>query len=404
MSGKSRGPLILFGLATLFAIGAWLIGFGTAVVMAPSPAPTPEVLEKPANFSVFTEAWAIVDREFYGEVPAARRITDGAVEGMIESLGDPYAVFLDRAAAPEAQDSFEPELISGVGAWIEPVTDGALVLSVVPDSPAQQSGLQPGDHILAAGIVPLAGMDRDSILNELNGEAGSSVVLVVQRGQGIAFTVETVRSDLDLSVVDVRRPKEGALYVRISSFTPGVVAEIDEVLAAVVEEGVESFLIDLRDNPGGDLGAVRRLAGRLIDGPLYLEVDRQGNETPYEVEESDNPKAELPESVVVIVNEGTAGGAEMLAAALRESAGAHIVGTTTFGKGTIQEASELSDLSLIRLTVAEWRTPGGTAVADVGIQPDETVELTADDLAEGRDPQLEAALRAASVISHAAGS
>lgn len=404
MSARVRGPLVLFGLATVFAIGAWVIGFGTALYLEPAPSPTPEVVERPANFSVFKEAWAIVDREFYGDMPDARQVTNRAVEGMIEAVGDPYAAFLDRGAASEARDSFQPQVVQGIGTWIEPVTDGALILSVVPDSPAQEIGLQPGDHILAAGTKPLAGMDRDSMLQEFHGDAGSSLILIVQRGQGAPFTVEAVRDDFDLPAVVVRQPKESTAYVRISHFTDAVVGELDEALGSIAAQGAESFVVDLRDNPGGEFESVRRVAGRFFDGPLYVEVDRDGNETEYEAEGSKRPEVEVAGSLVVLVNEGTASAAELLAAALRESVDAHIVGTPTFGKGTIQDVTELTDQSVIRLTVAEWRTPAGTTVKGEGLQPDETVQLSADDLAEGRDPQLEAALRAASVISHAAGS
>jgi carboxyl-terminal processing protease len=293
--------------------------------------------------------------------------------------------------------------VSGVGAWVEPTGDGALVVSIVPDSPADRAGLQPGDRILAVGDQVLSNLDRDVVMNLLRGPAGTSVALAVRRGQAAPFSAEVVRADFPLPTVEVRRPAKDVAYLRIASFAPGMVTELDQALASLATDPPAALILDLRDNPGGDLAVLREAAARFTQGTLYDGVDRAGKVTPRGNAEVKVPQVKLPPRLIVLVNGGTASAAEMLAGALRDNASTELVGAKTFGKGTIQAVETLADHSLLRFTVAEWTTPSGTRVQGVGLVPDKVVEVSPEDRSAKRDPQLEAAIKAAEAPPAAAG-
>ncbi len=403
MTRRARGPLTLFVAALLLTATAWVVGFATGLYVSPPGPLVSDDVQTPANIGLYHEAWQIVDREFYGEKPPGREITYAAVDGVVEALDDPFSTFVSRDDAAGALDQFEPEVVGGMGVWIEPVADGALVISVVPGTPGARFGLEPGDVILAAGQDSLGRLDRESVLEVLRGPAGSSIVLIVRRGRSPAFAVEVERDDFNLPAVEVRRPRNDVAYLRISHFAPDVLGELDQALATLTEQAVVALILDLRDNPGGRLDSARAAAGRFVDGEMYVEVDRDGDQTVYRTDPEGAPAFDLPERLVVLVDGGTASAAEMLAGALRDSAGAELVGSPTFGKGSIQTVMELSDRSVMRLTIAEWRTPSGMVVDGAGLSPNISVEVTEADREAGRDPQLDAALRAATRTAATAG-
>lgn len=395
--GRRRDTLLVFGFALGLAGLAWLVGFMTALQVNPPGPPVPEDIEAPRNFPLFGEVWALVDREFYGERPAPRAITYRAIEGLVGVLDDPYAAYLDRDEAEMAVAGFLPEVVGSVGIWVEPVREGALVVSTLPDSPGLRAGLAPGDVILAAGREALAGMERDDVLELLNGEAGTSVELIVRAPEEAPRSLELVRDAIEVPAVEVRRPEDDIAYIRISHFSPQVVEELDAAISDLASDPPSGLVIDLRDNPGGDLESLRSAAGRFVEGPVWIEVDRDGTEVPQSADTQGAPDLPTLEHVVVLVNAGTASAAEMLAASLRHSADAVLIGDPTYGKGAIQIVYPLSDQSVVRLTVSQWNTPDGEQVDGVGLTPDTIVSGAAEQLgaaisaALGAEPDAQAA-------------
>jgi carboxyl-terminal processing protease len=370
----SRVATVGIAAGSLAAL-AWIVGFFTALDTVPPPPAVPAGVTAPDNFGLFAEVWSIVDGEFYGERALPREVTYGAIDGVLESLADPYADFVDPESVARAVEAAGPAMATGIGVWFEAGYQGALVVSAVPGSPADRADLRPGDILLAADETSLDGADRATVLDALAGEVGTAVVLSVYRAREAPFPVEVVRDRFAAPVVEARQLGGGVGYLRIASFSPGLDPALQRALADVVSAQSLALVLDLQDNPGGDLDVLRAAASRFVAGTLYVEV-RGAERRPIESRRDIAPVALPP--VYVLVNEGTASAAEMLAAVLRERLDAKLIGHTTFGKATIQGIVGLSDGSLLRLTVAEWESPKAVTVTDGGLAPDRALESTED--------------------------
>lgn len=376
--------LAVTSVAGALATTAWLVGFLTALTVVPAAVPVPDDVAAPDNFPVFSEVWGIVRNEYRGTLPAPDDVTYSSVRGLIENLGDPYAEF---RSAPEIADFVRdapPDVVTGIGAWIEPAPEGARVVATLPGSPARQARLEPGVLVLAVDSEPTAGLSRADLMAKLDGPPGTSAVLRVMSGSDVT-DIELVRSEMTLPLVEVRELSGGVGYVRLSHFELGAAAELDAALEGLASSPERNLVLDLRDNPGGDLDVLRDVASRFVAGPLWVERRRSGEDTIQSVPGQDVTEFD---SIAVLVNEGTASAAEMLASLLREVAGASLVGSQTFGKPAIQGLVRFTDGSAMRLSIATWATPGGVDVTEGGLKPDRAVTAEADQLSAATDAVL----------------
>lgn len=382
------------GLVGTALVGAaWLLGFVVGDRTRPPLAPVPQNVEAPAGFPLFGEVWSYVDREYYGDRPAETTISRGAARGLVAGLDDPWAVFLAPDGA-EADLPTDPLLLDDLGLWVMAVPSGARVLSILPDSPAAATDLAPGDEIVAlrtdAANKPDAadteehrpGHEKaaEPIVAQLRDPARASLDIVAVPMDGPAFGAIMTRT---LSAappsVTATVPEDGVVLIRLPSIDAVTADALSQALADAPRDAA-SWVVDLRDNPGGDPSALPAIAGHFVAGALYDAVGTDGE--PHSIEAEGSPGA--PSRLVVLVNAGTVGEAEMLAAALRERAGAILVGATTYGRDALPETVTLADGSRLRLTTAHWTTPEGVRLADGGLVPDEAIA--------DRDDQLAAAL------------
>ena len=307
--------------------------------------------------------------------PSERALTRGAIKGMVEVLrkhDDPYAFFY----TPDGYRSFQ-ELttgkFSGIGVWLKQKGDDLEIVSVLPSTPAQEAGLRHGDVIRAIDGAEVVNMSSDDAVARIKGPEGTKVALGVERaGAQLSFTL--TRAEIELPNLISKTIDDDLGYIRLFGFARGagdqVRAEVEDLLA----DGVRGVVLDLRDNGGGLFQEAVEVAGTFIeDGEIVTYRQRQNDDVVYEAE--GDAFEDLP--LVVLVNEGTASASEIVAGALQDRERAMIIGTTTYGKGSVQEVVPLTDSSALKLTIAAYFTPNGNDINGEGIDPDVEVDDTA---------------------------
>ncbi len=375
---------------------------------------------------LLSEAWRIVDRAYLDDsfnhqnwwfvrqqalrqpLPD-RESTYLAIQEMLASLGDPFTRLLKPDQYRSLRTNTSGELM-GVGLQIAKEADNRplRVIAPIDHSPAEQAGIQPADYILNIDGTPTTDLSLDEAADRMRGVTGSTVTLTIQRGDEAAFDVPLVRDRITLNPVyaDLRQQSDGSQigYIRLKQFSANAAPEVANAIAAFESEGVDAYVLDLRNNPGGLLQAGIEVAQLwLDDGPIVYTVNRQG------ISESIEARGEAltDAPLVVLVNQGTASASEILAGALQDKERAELVGERTFGKGLIQSLFNLSDGSGLAVTIAKYETPDHHDINRQGIQPDVTVQptlLSRDEFGTDADPQYRAAverLMSDAVVAHA---
>jgi carboxyl-terminal processing protease len=355
-------------------------------------------------FAPFWDAYRAITERYAGGPVDRTRLVEGAIGGLFTALGDPYSVYLPpaayRASLQNLSGTFE-----GVGVEVTARTDGnaecsrlgpschLVVVSPLAGSPAAEAGLRPGDVIAAVDGSSLDGLTVDEARDRIRGPQGTRVTLTIQRPDAAPFDVSLVRRRITLPEVTVSVLAGGTVTdLRVSQLSDRSAAESGQAVAAALAAGRRRFILDLRGDPGGYVTAARSIAGLfLARGTIYTQVDAAGNR--IDVEAPGNaPAADPSIRLVVLVDRGTASAAEIVAAAIQDHRRGLLVGTRTFGKGTIQEWQELGPAGGFRLTVARWLTPNGRWINGTGIDPDVPVATGAESGAQDSDPVLQRAL------------
>jgi len=335
------------------------------------------------------EAWSYVERYFYGPTPESKELIYGAIDGALETLGDPYT----RLVRPVAHEIEKDRLrghFGGIGAYVYEDVAG-LHLRPLPDTPAEKAGVEDGDRLLAIDSLRLPeGATVELAVSWIRGPVGTTVKIDVYRPstqENLTFLIE--RAEIAQPTVEWRlltdcEPPVG--YIRIILFSERTPAEVQRALASVRRDGARSLVLDLRGNPGGLLESAIEVSSRFLErGIVVYEVLADGTERRYAV----RPRVRASEPVVVLVDESTASAAEILAGALQDHGRAQLVGERTRGKGSVQLAYELSDGSSVHVTSAVWLIPNREEINGVGLVPDHAVENSEAD----RDLALERGLQ-----------
>ncbi|MGQ9478121.1 MAG: S41 family peptidase [Candidatus Bipolaricaulia bacterium] len=316
---------------------------------------------------------------YYTERLHERELLYGAIRGLVEGLDDPYSRFL----TPEEYQRFnsidlEGEFI-GIGVQIA-IRDGrVVVIAPLAGSPAERAGVRAGDIILEIDGRSTEGLTLDEAVALLRGESGTPVTLKVQHLDGAIEEVTIIREVIVIDPVDYRLEEEGIGYIRLVTFNRKTEREFDQALGDLLAAGIGGLILDLRSNPGGLLDEAIAVASRFIDeGAILKSTDRYTTRT-YLTQGNNLPN--LP--VAVLIDRGTASAAEILAGAIQDHQMGILVGEPTFGKGLIQTPFTLSDGSAVIITTAEYTTPNGHRVQDLGLVPDIPVS--------GEEAQLQAA-------------
>jgi carboxyl-terminal processing protease len=361
-----------------------------------------------------SEVWRIVNRSYLDQTfnhqnwsdvrqkTLSKPIKDsetayGAIQKMLQSLGDPFTRFLDPEQYRSLQVNTSGELM-GVGLQIalNPENGKLEVVAPIAGSPAEKAGMRPRDRILKIEGTPTENLTLDEAATRMRGAIGSLVTLLIEReGEGeLEIKIKRDRIALNPVVAELRSSAQGKPigYLRLNQFNANATMELAHAITSLEKKGAAGYILDLRNNPGGLLQAGIEIARLWLDsGTIVYTVNRQGIQGTFEA----FGPALTDDPLVVLVNEGTASASEILAGALQDNGRAQLVGETTFGKGLIQSLFELSDGSGLAVTIAKYETPNHRDINKLGIKPDKVIsqQLTArEQIASKEDKQYQAAL------------
>ncbi len=345
-----------------------------------------------AAFRPFWDTFHTITERYAGGTVDRDAMVQGAIRGMIESLQDPYSSYLTSQQYRDSLQGISGEF-EGIGAEIATQDAGGgqgcstlgpgcrlVIISPLAGSPAQKAGLQAGDLVLGADGVPFDGLDVDGARDRIRGPKGTTVRLMIQRGDDGPFVLDITRDVIEQREVETRDYADGTIgYVRLNGFSDRGAIELADALREQVAAGRTKLILDLRGNPGGYVTAARAVASQFIgSGTIFWEQAADGSQVATDAIPG-GVATDPAIQVVCLIDGGSASASEIVAGALQDSGRATLVGTTSFGKGTVQQWQELpGEGGAFRLTVARWLTPSKRWINDVGIQPDVPVSVPTD--------------------------
>jgi carboxyl-terminal processing protease len=315
-------------------------------------------------------------------------LISGASKGMVAAAGDEYTVYMDRKEAEEFNKDLNGNIGGGIGAEIGKRNNKPTVLRTLSDTPSQKAGLLAGDIILGVNDQSTLDWSVSDTVNKIRGDVGTTVKVTVLRGTETKdFTITRAK----ITAPSVESKIDGNVGIMtLSRFDESTTDQARQAARDFKDKGVKSVILDLRGNGGGLLNAAQDVAGLWLDDQVVVSERTNGKVTD-ELRSGSNPLLNgLP--TVVLVNGSSASASEIVAGALQDYKAGILIGEKTFGKGSVQKLIDLADDSVLKVTVAKWYTPHGKNIHKQGINPDQKVELSADDANAGRDPQMDKAL------------
>ena len=345
-------------------------------------------------FVPFWDAWNIIHQQYVDQPVDDIKLMQGAINGMMQSLGDPHSTYMNPQEYTDATSQLAGSY-AGIGAYVD--TSGQLltITKPMPNSPAEQAGLQAGDQVIAVDGQDVTSLNPESVRQKVLGQEGTTVTLTIQRpGQDSPFDVEITRAVIVVPSVTSKMLDNNIAYVQISTFGDTTANDLHKQLATLMAQNPKGLILDLRDDGGGYLDTAISVASEFIpSGVIVTEKSGDGKMTPQNaVSGGLATNNSLP--MTVLVNAYSASASEIVAGALQDTGRAQLLGETTYGKGSVQTWVPLSDnQGAVRVTIARWLTPNGRTIDKKGLTPDVIVKMTADDIKAKRDPQLDAAIR-----------
>ena len=303
-------------------------------------------------------------------------LINGALKGMSDAAGDPYTTYLVNEETAAIDETLTGSF-GGIGAELRSENNKVIISNTREGTPSQKIGLQENDVILKVDGEDMEGKSISYVVSKVRGEVGTDVTLTIQRGSQ-ELEVKITRAKISIETVkgtvDETDPTIG--HVKINSFAKNTAQEVENTVTDLRQKGVKKFIFDVRYNPGGLLDQALAISNMFVEeGKTILNIeDRNGKITAYKAsKEYGNFK--ITEPYVLLVNEGSASASEILAGALKESANAKLIGSKTYGKGTVQSVVDISKNAELKYTTAKWLTPNETWIHKTGIEPPEAVSM-----------------------------
>ncbi len=371
--------LIIFGLGDATGSGSLRFGFGHHGATG---------LPAHLDYTTVNQVYTALRNNYNGKLTESQ-VLDGLKAGLATSTKDPYTEYFTAAQAKDFSNQLNNSF-SGIGAELGQDSSGELiVVSPISGFPADKAGLKGQDVITDINGTSTSGMSVDEAVSKVRGPAGTSVTLKVIRNKSQALTFVIKRQNIQIPSVNTKTLAGNVGYIQITSFADDTSSLISQAATKMKQAGVKGVVLDLRDNPGGEVSAAIDTASQWLAGGATILQERGTGGTRTDTATGDNPLLGVP--TVVLVNGNSASASEITAAALHDNKAAYIIGEKSYGKGVEQNLINFNDGSELKVTVADWYRPNGQNINKKGITPDQVVTLSDQDASAGNDTQLAAA-------------
>jgi len=354
--------------------------------------PLPSYLTKDVNFELYWKTWSAIKEKYFNKNIPDTKLFYGSMQGMVAGLGDPYSMFMTPSDASQFHDDLNGSF-QGIGAEIAVKNNQLLIVAPLDDSPAIKAGLKAQDWIVKINGTSTDGMSSQQAVNIIRGPKNTPVTLTIYRsGWDKVKDIVIVRDQILVKSVSWEYKNNGKdVWIKIRQFNDDTVPLLNKAVAEfVAKPEVKGVILDLRNDPGGYLDAAVQVAGQWDGNQVVVsEKNRDGVETDHIAYATANL---VNYKTVVLIDGGSASASEIVAGALQDWKKATLVGMKSFGKGSVQDLTDLPDGSQIKLTIAKWYTPSGRSIDEHGIEPDVKIDLTEADYNKNSDPQLDKAL------------
>ena len=315
--------------------------------------------------------YSLINKSYVNDV-VSDKLVAGMIKGMVESLGDEHSIYLDKKMYQEMLMKTEG-YFGGVGIVLGVKDKDLTVVAPIEDTPGFLAGIKPGDIIVAIDQINVKDLSLEEAVNKIRGEQGSTVVLSIKRAEEIKDYILN-RSNIEIKTVKGEILDNNVGYIRIAMFSEKTATELNKVYQELINKGATAFVLDLRSNPGGLLQASVAAANLFVpQGPVVSVVHKDGSKEVY----SSN-LASINYPLAVLINGGSASAAEILAGAIKDTNAGTLIGTKSYGKGSVQGVIPIGNAEAIKLTIAKYYTPSNVSIDGVGIEPNIIVELPKD--------------------------
>jgi len=387
-----KGPKLVIVVASLVAIVAIFIlgvNVGNGNIDIHFGNSQNSQLPDQLNYSSVNQVYQALKSQYDGKITTTQ-LLDGLKTGLANSLNDPYTEYFNPAQAKafnsELQGSF-----SGIGAELgENSSNEIEVIAPLAGTPAAKAGLQPQDIIVSVNGVNTTSMSIDQAVDDIRGPQGTKVTLQIVRGQ-TPMTLTITRETITIPSVNSKILPGNIGYMQITQFTDDTSTLAQQAAQKFKLAGVKGIILDLRDNPGGEVDAAVNVSSLWLEADQTIMVEKTGNTVVQTYTATGNdPLQGIP--TVVLVNSGSASASEITASAIHDNHDGYIIGTQSYGKGVVQQIDNLSSGAELKVTIAHWYRPDGKSINHIGITPDKVVTITQAQIKAGQDPQEDAAI------------
>jgi carboxyl-terminal processing protease len=376
--------IVLAGLWLLLCVSATSVGAGYLLGQSTGETTRP-------GLGAFYQAWDIIHSRFVHQPVDDIKLVQGAIDGMMKSLGEENSTYMDPATYRAANDSLSG--YEGIGASVDITGPYLKIIAPFAGSPAEKAGLKSGDEIIKIDGVDMTGKSLDEVRSLLLGPAGTHVKLSVRRpGEAELLEIDVIRAKIELPVVESRMLENNIAYLRLAIFSESADAQVQQALGELMKNDPKGLILDLRGNPGGLVTAAVDVASQFLPENTLLFVEKGGS-APDKSYFTHAGGLALNVPLIVLVDGGSASASEIVSGAIQDHGRGKLVGTVTYGKGSVQEWIALQDdMGAVRITVSYWYTPDGRQISGQGLTPDVLVTVSEEEHQAGKDPQLDRAV------------